>query len=94
MAVSGHSWTTDFVGDIVGSPAAATGDPGKLFADVEIAPSPTPAGVASVVRVVAAQSDWPSALIGSTNARVHVVGALWTTGTGLIRCTPTSILKV
>ena len=95
MSVSGDAWTADFTGTIIGGVTAATGDPGKLTADVEIAPVPTPNGIASVVRVVGVQSAWPASLLGSNNARVRVVGPLWTTGSGLIRCSPpTSIQAV
>lgn len=93
MAVSGHTWTTEFVGDIIGSPMSAQ-DPHKLVADVEIAPAPTPDGIASWVRLVAPVDLWTDGLIGSDNARVHVVGVLWTTASGLIRCTPTSISRM
>lgn len=91
--VPGHSWTTEFVGDIIGNPIASVGNASKLVADVEIAPAPTPDGIGSVVRVVAPAEAW-GRLVGMDNARVRVVGALWTTRSGLIRCTPTVLQAV
>jgi hypothetical protein len=94
VSISGHSWTTDFIGDVIGNPISFPGDPSKLFADVEISPAPTPEGIGSVVRVVDDFADWPPSVVSTFNARVHVVGKLWTTANGLIRCTPTSITAV
>lgn len=93
MAVSGHSWITDFIGDIIGGPVAIVAGQTLLMADVEIAAAPTAPNVASVVRVVAEAEMWGD-LVGTNNARVRVIGKLWTTATGIIRCTPTSIANV
>lgn len=94
MSVTGDNFDADFTGTILGGPAATVNDPNKLYADVEVSPPPSPSGIGLVIRVVAPSTDWPQQLLGSTDARVHVVGKNWATNGGLMRCTPTSIAAV